>query len=62
MNNEISKETFEKILNAVDKLNREEYEAIINGDVEKAEKINKKISRRLNILIVPDSKFTKYRK
>lgn len=59
MNNEISKETFEKILNAVDKLNREEYEAIINGDVEKAEKINKKISRRLNILIVPDSKYRK---
>lgn len=59
MNNEISKETFEKILNAVDKLNREEYEAIVNGDVKEAEKINKKISRRLNILIVPDSKYRK---
>ena len=59
MNNEISKDLFERILNAVDKLNREEHEAIINGDVKKAEELNKKISRRLNILIVPDSKYRK---
>lgn len=59
MNNEISKEFFERVLNAVDKLNREEYEAIINGDVKKAEELNKKISRRLNILIVPSSKYRK---
>ena len=56
MNNEISKDLFERILDAIDKLNREEYEAITNGDAKKAEELNKKISRRLNILIVPDSK------
>lgn len=57
MNNEISKEFFERVLNAIEKLNREEYEAIVNGDVKKAEELNKKIHRRLNILLVPNSAF-----
>lgn len=57
MNKEISEDLFNRILNAIDKLNREQYEAMENGDTVKVKEINKKISRRLNLLIVPNSAY-----
>jgi len=59
MNKEISEDLFERILDAIEKLNREQYEAMENGEHEKAKEINKKISRRLNLLIVPNSAYRK---
>ncbi len=57
MNKEISEDLFNRILNTIDKLNREQYEAMENGDTAKVKEINKKISRRLNLLIVPNSAY-----
>lgn len=41
MNKEISEDLFNRILNAIDKLNREQYEAMENGDTVKVKEINK---------------------